>query len=187
MLACSYAWNLGPTLLTLHVVHNKKYPLKVCWHKCLIQQVIFAAFQGNVALDVARILLRKTEDLATTDISNHALLSLQESTIRWVSIIQSLVGSESVAISFVSISYGGLSPINHRKVFLVGRRGPVQAACTAKELRENLGRNLLLTLFMHSWAHLPPDYLFYDFKQSYELKRFYLFILLQVLRVLIFK
>lgn len=26
-----------------------------------------------------------------------------------------------------------------RKVYLVGRRGPVQAACTAKELREILG------------------------------------------------
>lgn len=28
---------------------------------------------------------------------------------------------------------------SYRKVFLVGRRGPVQAACTAKELREVLG------------------------------------------------
>lgn len=102
-------------------MHNKKYPLKVCWHKCLIRQVIFAAFQGNVALDVARILLRKREDLATTDISNHALLSLQESTIRWVVIIQSLVGSESFATSFANISYGGLSPINHTgKYFWLG-------------------------------------------------------------------
>ncbi|XXG56736.1 hypothetical protein AAC387_Pa03g4072 [Persea americana] len=63
--------------------------------------------QGNVALDVARILLRSTSELATTDIANHALLALEESTIR--------------------------------RVFLVGRRGPVQAACTAKELREILG------------------------------------------------
>lgn len=63
--------------------------------------------QGNVALDVARILLRPTAELATTDIANHALASLQESSIR--------------------------------KVYLVGRRGPAQAACTAKELRELLG------------------------------------------------
>ncbi|RZC50294.1 hypothetical protein C5167_018717 [Papaver somniferum] len=63
--------------------------------------------QGNVALDVARILLRPTAELARTDIANHALASLQESSIR--------------------------------KVYLVGRRGPAQAACTAKELRELLG------------------------------------------------
>lgn len=63
--------------------------------------------QGNVALDVARILLRPTTELAKTDIASHALDSLQKSSIR--------------------------------KVYLVGRRGPVQAACTAKELREVLG------------------------------------------------
>ncbi|XP_068643301.1 NADPH:adrenodoxin oxidoreductase, mitochondrial [Aristolochia californica] len=63
--------------------------------------------QGNVALDIARILLRPTEQLAATDIAEHALVSLQESSIR--------------------------------KVYLVGRRGPVQVACTAKELREILG------------------------------------------------
>ncbi|XP_031388723.1 NADPH:adrenodoxin oxidoreductase, mitochondrial isoform X2 [Punica granatum] len=63
--------------------------------------------QGNVALDVARILLRPTEELATTDIAEHALTALRRSSIR--------------------------------KVYLVGRRGPAQAACTAKELREILG------------------------------------------------
>ncbi|KAM0903408.1 hypothetical protein ACQ4PT_018638 [Festuca glaucescens] len=63
--------------------------------------------QGNVALDVARILLRCTTELASTDIAGYALDALRSSTIR--------------------------------KVFLVGRRGPVQAACTAKELREILG------------------------------------------------
>ncbi|KAH9300849.1 hypothetical protein KI387_012432 [Taxus chinensis] len=63
--------------------------------------------QGNVALDVARILLRPLKDLATTDIAEHALSDLQKSCIR--------------------------------KVYLVGRRGPVQTACTAKELREILG------------------------------------------------
>lgn len=63
--------------------------------------------QGNVALDVARILLRPIMELAKTDIASHALAALEESSIR--------------------------------KVYLVGRRGPVQAACTAKELREILG------------------------------------------------
>lgn len=60
--------------------------------------------QGNVALDVARILLRPTTELASTDIASHALAALEDSSIR--------------------------------KVYLVGRRGPAQAACTAKELRE---------------------------------------------------
>ncbi|KAK4777999.1 hypothetical protein SAY87_018186 [Trapa incisa] len=63
--------------------------------------------QGNVALDVARILLRPTNELATTDIAEHALAALRSSSIR--------------------------------KVYLIGRRGPAQAACTAKELREILG------------------------------------------------
>ncbi|KAH7511946.1 hypothetical protein FEM48_Zijuj12G0037700 [Ziziphus jujuba var. spinosa] len=63
--------------------------------------------QGNVALDVARVLLRPTTELVTTDIASHALAALKESAIR--------------------------------KVYLVGRRGPVQAACTTKELREVLG------------------------------------------------
>ncbi|XP_043723090.1 NADPH:adrenodoxin oxidoreductase, mitochondrial isoform X1 [Telopea speciosissima] len=70
--------------------------------------------QGNVALDATRILLRPTSELATTDIANHALASLEESSIR--------------------------------KVYLVGRRGPVQAACTAKELREILG---IRDLYIH--------------------------------------
>ncbi|KAK1365372.1 hypothetical protein POM88_040933 [Heracleum sosnowskyi] len=70
--------------------------------------------QGNVALDVARLLLRPTMELATTDIASSALAALNESSIR--------------------------------KVYLVGRRGPVQAACTAKELREILG---IKDLYIH--------------------------------------
>ncbi|GMH03307.1 hypothetical protein Nepgr_005146 [Nepenthes gracilis] len=70
--------------------------------------------QGNVALDVARILLRPTVELGTTDVANHALTALQESSIR--------------------------------KVYLVGRRGPVQVACTAKELREVFG---IKDLYIH--------------------------------------
>ncbi|KAJ6290661.1 hypothetical protein OIU78_026410 [Salix suchowensis] len=70
--------------------------------------------QGNVALDVARILLQSTSVLAKTDIASHALEALEQSSIR--------------------------------KVYLVGRRGPAQAACTAKELREILG---IKDLYIH--------------------------------------
>ncbi|CAM8988056.1 unnamed protein product [Rhodiola kirilowii] len=38
--------------------------------------------QGNVALDIARILLRPTSELSTTDIASHALEALEESSIR---------------------------------------------------------------------------------------------------------
>jgi adrenodoxin-NADP+ reductase len=62
---------------------------------------------GNVAVDVARILLRKPEQLEKTDISESAMESLKLTTIRRVS--------------------------------LIGRRGPVQAAYTTGELRELLG------------------------------------------------
>ncbi|XP_078439443.1 pyridine nucleotide-disulfide oxidoreductase family protein [Wolffia australiana] len=62
--------------------------------------------QGNVALDIARILLRPTRELETTDMADYALEALHRSSIR--------------------------------KVLLIGRRGPAQAACTAKELREIL-------------------------------------------------
>jgi adrenodoxin-NADP+ reductase len=60
--------------------------------------------QGNVALDVARILLSDVDRLRSTDIS--------EETLEWLS----------------------RSPI--KKVSVVGRRGPMQAAFTIKELRE---------------------------------------------------
>lgn len=59
---------------------------------------------GNVALDCARVLLRPVEQLASTDIAQHALQQLRQSKVRTVQ--------------------------------LCARRGPVQAACTAKELKE---------------------------------------------------
>jgi adrenodoxin-NADP+ reductase len=62
---------------------------------------------GNVAVDVARILLRSPSELANTDISDRALAALEASSVKRVS--------------------------------LVGRRGPVQAAFTTGELRELLG------------------------------------------------
>ncbi|KAJ8908350.1 hypothetical protein NDN08_005060 [Rhodosorus marinus] len=42
---------------------------------------------GNVALDVARILMRNYEELAKTDISNHALSTLKRSMIRRVHVV----------------------------------------------------------------------------------------------------
>uniref|UniRef100_UPI0037E99F79 NADPH:adrenodoxin oxidoreductase, mitochondrial isoform X1 n=1 Tax=Semicossyphus pulcher TaxID=241346 RepID=UPI0037E99F79 len=60
--------------------------------------------QGNVALDVARILLCPIDILEKTDITQPALDALAESQVR--------------------------------RVLIVGRRGPIQVACTIKELRE---------------------------------------------------
>uniref|UniRef100_A0A8C1VV01 NADPH:adrenodoxin oxidoreductase, mitochondrial n=1 Tax=Cyprinus carpio TaxID=7962 RepID=A0A8C1VV01_CYPCA len=60
--------------------------------------------QGNVALDVARILLAPVEMLKETDITQNALKALAGSKVR--------------------------------RVLIVGRRGPLQIACTIKELRE---------------------------------------------------
>jgi NADPH-dependent glutamate synthase beta subunit-like oxidoreductase len=60
--------------------------------------------QGNVAIDVCRILAKSTDELRKTDIAAHALDALAESRIR--------------------------------EIHLIGRRGPVQARFTTKELRE---------------------------------------------------
>lgn len=60
--------------------------------------------QGNVAIDVSRILLSSIDSLAKTDITNFALQALSESKVE--------------------------------QVYLIGRRGPLQAAFTIKELRE---------------------------------------------------
>ncbi|KAI4892466.1 hypothetical protein NFI96_012576 [Prochilodus magdalenae] len=60
--------------------------------------------QGNVALDVARILLSPLQMLKATDITQHALDALAASRVR--------------------------------RVLMVGRRGPLQIACTIKEVRE---------------------------------------------------
>ena len=61
---------------------------------------------GNVAIDCARILCQDPENLAKTDIAQHALEALRESEVE--------------------------------EVFLIGRRGPVQAAFTPAEVRELL-------------------------------------------------
>jgi len=59
---------------------------------------------GNVAIDVARILVRTPEELLKTDIAAYALDALRQSRIK--------------------------------EVFLLGRRGPAQAAFTNPELKE---------------------------------------------------
>jgi ferredoxin--NADP+ reductase len=59
---------------------------------------------GNVAVDVARILLRTRAELERTDIAAHALEALRESQVR--------------------------------EVYMLGRRGPAQAAFSPAELRE---------------------------------------------------
>lgn len=59
---------------------------------------------GNVAMDVARIILTPVESLVSTDLAAGALAALGRSRVR--------------------------------TVHIVGRRGPVQAACTTPELRE---------------------------------------------------
>jgi ferredoxin--NADP+ reductase len=59
---------------------------------------------GNVAVDVARILCRTPEELAQTDIADHALEALRRSRVK--------------------------------EVYMLGRRGPAQAAFTTAEVRE---------------------------------------------------
>ena len=63
--------------------------------------------QGNVAIDVCRILCKTVDELKNTDIAEHALDQLAESKIK--------------------------------KVYMVGRRGPVQAKFTQVEIKE-MGR-----------------------------------------------
>lgn len=60
--------------------------------------------QGNVAIDVARILLSSSERLKSGDMASYAVEALMKSKVK--------------------------------TVYIVGRRGPVQAAFTTKELRE---------------------------------------------------
>ncbi|HJY85120.1 MAG TPA: FAD-dependent oxidoreductase [Candidatus Binatia bacterium] len=59
---------------------------------------------GNVAMDVTRILARSVDELAKTDIADYALEALRHSKIR--------------------------------EIYLLGRRGPAQAAFTNPEIRE---------------------------------------------------
>ncbi len=59
---------------------------------------------GNVAMDAARILARSYEELAKTDLADHALEALRDSKVR--------------------------------EIYVLGRRGPVQAKFTTPEIKE---------------------------------------------------
>ena len=59
---------------------------------------------GNVAIDVARILLKTDNELASTDMADHALEALRHSKVK--------------------------------TVYVMGRRGPAQAAFTPPEIKE---------------------------------------------------
>ncbi|HSG31469.1 MAG TPA: FAD-dependent oxidoreductase [Thermodesulfobacteriota bacterium] len=81
----------------------------------LSQEKVAIIGVGNVAVDVARILCRTTEELEKTDIADYALEKLANS--------------------------------NVKEVYMIGRRGPAQAAFTNPELKElgNLeGADLIL-------------------------------------------
>lgn len=70
----------------------------------LSQESVTIVGQGNVAIDVCRILAKPIDELRKTDIAEHALDALANSRVR--------------------------------EIHVVGRRGPVQAKFTPKELRE---------------------------------------------------
>ena len=84
---------------TAHPAAPPPPPLHAIEHVSLIGN-------GNVSLDIARILLTPVDHLAKFDVPEHVLNLLARSAVRHVSII--------------------------------ARRGPLEAACTAKELRELL-------------------------------------------------
>jgi ferredoxin/flavodoxin---NADP+ reductase len=70
----------------------------------LSKEAVAVVGVGNVAIDVARILVRTPEELAQTDIAPHALEALTNSKVK--------------------------------TVYLLGRRGPAQAAFTNPEVKE---------------------------------------------------
>lgn len=70
----------------------------------LSQERVAVIGVGNVAVDVARILSRTPEELATTDIADYALEALRHSKVK--------------------------------EIYMLGRRGPAQAAFTTPEIKE---------------------------------------------------
>jgi ferredoxin--NADP+ reductase len=70
----------------------------------LTQEAVAVVGNGNVAMDVARILASTYEELAGTDIADYALEALKNSRVQ--------------------------------EIYVLGRRGPAQAAFTSPELRE---------------------------------------------------
>ena len=80
--------------------------------------------QGNVALDVARMLLEDVDVLRKSDIAEHAIETLSKSKVK--------------------------------RVHIVGRRGPMQAAFTIKEIRE-LMRLPSVAFHPIDTSLIPPD------------------------------
>jgi ferredoxin--NADP+ reductase len=70
----------------------------------LSQERVAVIGNGNVAMDVARILAKTPEELESTDIADHALEALRTSRVR--------------------------------EIYVLGRRGPAQAAFTNPEIKE---------------------------------------------------
>ncbi len=70
----------------------------------LTQESVAIVGVGNVAMDVARILCKTYDELAVTDIADHALEALKNSKVK--------------------------------NVYILGRRGPAQAAFTPPEIKE---------------------------------------------------
>lgn len=79
---------------------------------------------GNVAIDVARILLKTDNELKSTDMADHALAALRNS--------------------------------NVKTVYVLGRRGPAQAAYTAPEIKEMGELEDAYVTVMASEAELDP-------------------------------
>jgi adrenodoxin-NADP+ reductase len=79
--------------------------------------------QGNVAIDVARIITKPNSELSTYDLPEISLKSLKENSVK--------------------------------KVIVVGRRGPVQAAFTTKEFRE-------LTKISSVSLEIAPEHMNFD-------------------------
>lgn len=88
---------------------------KIIENKLRNSETITLIGQGNVAIDVARILISPIDSLAKTDITDRALSTLSE--------------------------------CNVQNIHLVGRRGPLQAAFTIKELREILNMPNVSTIW----------------------------------------
>lgn len=85
--------------------------------------------QGNVALDVARILLKPVDQLRVGTVDNLKLLSNSYLRIQYFYFQKTDITEHSLEV---------LSNSRVKKVTLVGRRGPLQVAFTIKELREML-------------------------------------------------
>ena len=94
----------GSMSATEFVAWYNGHPDAAAREMVLTAQGVAVVGVGNVALDVARILVKTPEELHGSDIAAHALSALEHSPVK--------------------------------DVWILGRRGPAQAAFTTKELRE---------------------------------------------------